>query len=109
MERKDVIEHELNLCGNFCMVASDEPSAAEGLKQLLQKTEQHLGEIIDEWGIDYLQRKPYEVYKKFISLGTDRKLAGLVLVTLLSDASKKQGKWIWIWRTCRKTFRKNAA
>lgn len=67
----------------------DDRTAAEGPKQLLQKTEQHLGVIIDEQGIDYLQRKPYEVYKKLISSGTDRKLAGLVLVTLLSDASKK--------------------
>lgn len=32
MERKDVIEHELKLCGYFCIVASDEPSAAEALK-----------------------------------------------------------------------------
>lgn len=32
IERKDVIEHELKLCGYFCIVASDEPSAAEALK-----------------------------------------------------------------------------
>lgn len=67
----------------------DDRTAAEGPKQLLQKTEQQLGAIIDEQGIDYPQRKPYEVYKKLISSGNDRKLARLVLVTLLSDASKK--------------------
>ncbi len=55
----------------------------------MEKIEQLLCALINEHGIDYLQREPYEVYKKIISSGTDGKLARLVLVTLLSDASIK--------------------
>ena len=50
---------------------------------------QPLVEIIEEQGIEYLQRKPYEVYCKMISAGADEAYARLVLITLLSGASIK--------------------
>lgn len=49
----------------------------------------HLEEIIKEHGMEYLQKKPYEVYCKLITAGGDDAHARLVLITLLSGASTK--------------------
>lgn len=48
-----------------------------------------LEKIINEHGIEHLQRKPYEVYSKLIAAGINAAHARLVLITLLSGTSAK--------------------
>ena len=50
---------------------------------------QQLEEIINEHGIEYLKRNPYEVYSELITNGIDAAHARLVLITLLSGTSEK--------------------
>ena len=48
--------------------------------------------IIDEQGVEYLQRSPYAVYQKLISEKARSDYARLVLITLLCNASVKAGE-----------------
>ena len=51
-----------------------------------------LTNIIDEQGVEYLQRSPYAVYQKLISEKARSDYARLVLITLLCNASVKAGE-----------------
>lgn len=48
-----------------------------------------LEKIINEHGIEYLQRSPYEVYRELITDGINAAHARLILIALLSGASEK--------------------
>ncbi|MBR2528256.1 MAG: hypothetical protein IKE58_07295 [Blautia sp.] len=55
---------------------------------ILDKIQKLLKEIIDQNGIDYLQREPYRVYQHLAANGIPVDHARLVLVTLMAEASK---------------------
>ena len=55
----------------------------------MESVKQLLTEIINEQGMEYLQREPYEVYGRLISAGAEKASARLVLITLLAGAAAK--------------------